>query len=77
MRAWEFITEGEEETLDIPDLEIGDEIKSGKWKNKKKIIKGLKTDDKGQPVLKTDKGDEKLFKARISKLMKVDSDENK
>lgn len=65
-----------EDKLEIPDLEIGDQIKSGKWKNKKKTITGLKTDDKGQPVLKTNKGDEKLFKSRITKLMIDESFDN-
>jgi len=66
MRYYEF---SESEKLDIPDLYVGDEIKSGKFKNKKSIIKGMTKDDHGQPVLKTDKGDQKLFKSRISKLI--------
>lgn len=53
-----------------PTLTIGDEIKVGRFKNRKAIIKGFTTDDHQQPILKTNKGDQKLFKPRISKLEK-------
>jgi len=52
-----------------PTINVGDEVRVGRWKNRKAEIKGFKTDDKGQPVLKTTKGDQKLFKPRITKLM--------
>ena len=67
MRAYEFITEYKD-TLKLPDMNVGDEVKVGRWKNRKAEIKGFKKDDHGQPVLKTTKGDQKLFKPRISKL---------
>lgn len=51
-----------------PEISVGDEVKVGKFKNRKAEIKGFDTDDHGQPVLKTTKGDQKLFKPRISKL---------
>jgi hypothetical protein len=51
-----------------PEIEVGDEVKVGKFKNRKAEVKGFETDDNGQPVLKTTKGDQKLFKPRISKL---------
>ena len=66
MRYYEF---SESKKLDIPSLSTDDEILIGKFKNRKAIIKGMSTDDKGQPVLKTNKGDQKLFKPRISKLI--------
>lgn len=57
------------EKITIP-LEIDDEIKIGKFKNKSAIVKGFGKDDKGQPTVKTTKGEIPLFKFRISKLMK-------
>ena len=53
----------------VPEINIGDEILFGKWKNKRAIVKGLKFNDKGQPVLKTDKGDVNLFHFRLAKTM--------
>ena len=67
MRAWEFLVE-DKDTLKLPDMNVGDEVKVGRFKNRKAEIKGFKKDDHGQPVLKTTKGDQKLFKPRISKL---------
>tara|TARA_B100000809_G_scaffold2447_1_gene2816 strand:- start:40 stop:243 length:204 start_codon:yes stop_codon:yes gene_type:complete len=55
--------------LKLPSIEIGDEILVGKFKNRKATITGFTTDDNNQPVLKTTKGDQKLFKPRIVKLM--------
>ena len=62
-----IIWEGDK-TLKLPDMNVGDEVKVGRFKNRKAIVKGFKKDDHGQPVLKTTKGDQKLFKPRISKL---------
>ena len=67
MRAYEFLAE-DKDTLKLPDMNVGDEVKVGRFKNRKAEIKGFKKDDHGQPVLKTTKGDQKLFKPRISKL---------
>jgi len=53
-----------------PEIEVGDEVKVGKFKNRKATVKGFDTDKDNQPVLKTTKGDHKLFKPRISKLEK-------
>jgi hypothetical protein len=58
----------EKETLDPPSISIGDEIKIGKFLNKKAEVTGFTKDDRGQPVLKTSKGDQRLFKPRIVKL---------
>ena len=58
----------ESETLNPPAISVGDEVKVGKFKNSKAEVKGFKKDDHGQPVLKTTKGDQKLYKPRVSKL---------
>jgi hypothetical protein len=67
MRASEFINE-DKKSYQPPEINVGDEVKVGKFKNRKAEVKGFKTDDNNQPVLKTSKGDQKLFKPRISKL---------
>ena len=68
MRANEFITEGEN-SLTPPTINVGDEVRVGKYKNKRAEVKGFTKDENNQPVLKTNKGDQKLFKPRIAKLM--------
>jgi len=55
--------------LKLPDLEVGDILMVGKFKNRKATIKGFTTDKHGQPVAKTDKGDQAIFKGRVKKLM--------
>lgn len=50
-------------------LDVGDEIMVGRFKNKKVVVKGFGTDDKGQPTLKTDKGEFPLFKFKVKKWM--------
>ena len=55
--------------LKLPDLEVGDELMVGKFKNRKATIKDFKKDKHGQPVAKTDKGDQQIFKGRVAKLM--------
>jgi len=72
MRKLMNVVEGEDDTLKLPDIEVGDEVKVGKFKNRKAEVTGFKKDDNNQPVLKTTKGDQKLFKPRISKLMDKD-----
>jgi hypothetical protein len=64
-------------TLHLPDIEVGDEVMVGKFKNRKATVKGFAKDDHNQPVLKTDKGDQKLFKPRIKKLSEEEDDESK
>ena len=51
-----------------PKIEVGDEVKVGRFKNRKAIVKSITKDKNNQPVLKTNKGEHKLFKPRISKL---------
>lgn len=66
MKVTDIIREADE--YDPPTIRKGDEVKVGKFKNRKAEVKGFDVDDHGQPVLKTTKGDQKLFKPRISKL---------
>ena len=66
MRVSDIIHEADE--YDPPKIRKGDEVKVGKFKNRKAEVTGFDVDDHGQPVLKTTKGDQKLFKPRISKL---------
>ena len=53
----------------LPTLAIGDVLLVGKFKNRKATITGFSLDENNQPVAQTDKGDHKIFKARIAKLM--------
>ena len=53
----------------LPKLEVGDVLLVGKFKNRKATITGFSLDENNQPVAQTDKGDHKIFKARIAKLM--------
>ena len=68
MKINEIITESV--SYQPPELEVGDEILKGKFKNSPAKIKGFTKDQHNQPVLKTNKGDVQLFKPRISKLVK-------
>lgn len=47
------------------DIEIGDLILTGKFKNKKVIVKDFGTDEKGQPTV----NGRKMLNFRIKKLM--------
>jgi hypothetical protein len=58
-----------DDILKLPSIKIGDEIMVGKFKNRKAIVTGFTKDENNQPVLKTTKGDQKLFKPRLVKLM--------
>jgi hypothetical protein len=66
MRLWELIED--KQTLELPDINIGDEVKVGKFKNRKAIVTGFKKDDHNHPVIKTSIGDHQVLKPRISKL---------
>ena len=57
------------ETYQLPALAVGDILLVGKFKNRKATITGFSTDENNQPVAQTDKGDHKIFKPRIAKLM--------
>jgi len=56
------------ESYQPPKIEVGDEVKVGRFKNRKAIVKSITKDKNNQPVLKTNKGEHKLFKPRITKL---------
>jgi len=47
------------------DLEVGDTILRGKFKNKSVVVKSFGTDDKGQPTI----NGKKMLSFRIKKLM--------
>ena len=53
----------------LPRLAVGDVLLVGKFKNRKATITGFTSDENNQPVAQTDKGDHKIFKPRIAKLM--------
>jgi len=55
--------------LKLPDLETDDTLLVGKWKNRRAVVKGFDTDEHGQPIAKTNKGDQPIFKGRVAKLM--------
>ena len=56
-------------TYVLPALAVGDVLLVGKFKNRKATITGFSIDENNQPVAQTDKGDHKIFKPRIAKLM--------
>lgn len=62
-----------DDILDLPPIKVGDEILFGKFKNRRAVVKGFTTDKHHQPVLKTTKGDQPLFKLRLRTLMDPDA----
>ena len=54
---------------ELPRLAVGDVLLVGKFKNRKVTITGFSSDENNQPVAQTDKGEHKIFKPRIAKLM--------
>lgn len=73
MKIHDIISEAD--SYQPPEIEVGDEVKIGKFKNRKAEVKGITLDKNDHPVLKTTKGDQQLFKPRISKLMPNDEKE--
>jgi hypothetical protein len=53
-----------------PDIEKGDTILVGRWRNSPAIVKGFGKDKNNQPVVITSKGRYSLYKFRLQKLMK-------
>lgn len=53
-----------------PDIEKGDTILVGRWKNSPAIVKGFGKDKNRQPTVKTNKGSYSLYRFRLKKLMK-------
>ncbi len=54
---------------ELPRLAVGDVLLVGKFKNRKATITGFSSDENNQPVAQTDKGEHKIFKPRIARLM--------
>jgi len=57
--------------FELPRLVVGDVLLVGKFKNRKATITGFSSDENNQPVAQTDKGEHKIFKPRIAKLMPI------
>jgi hypothetical protein len=57
------------EAFQLPRLTVGDVLWVGKFKNRKVTITGFSSDENNQPVAQTDKGEHKIFRPRIAKLM--------
>ena len=55
---------------DNPDIQKGDTILVGRWRNSPAIVKGFGKDKNNQPVVVTSKGRYSLYKFRIQKLIK-------
>jgi hypothetical protein len=60
-----------EKAFQLPVLAVGDVLLVGKFKNRRVTITGFSLDENNQPVAQTDKGEHKIFKPRIAKLMPV------
>jgi len=60
--------------INLPKIEIGDEIKIGRFKNKKATIEDYYLDNKSQPKIKTNKGDKKVFNFNINEALGVKFD---
>ena len=54
------------------DINVGDTLLVGRWRNSKAIVKGFGTDKNNQPTVKTTKGVINLYKFRIDKLLDKD-----
>ena len=50
------------------ELNVGDKIDLGRFKNVRSEIKDIKLDDHGQPVIITSKGEKKALTFRLVKL---------
>ena len=51
------------------EIQVGDIIEVGRFRNVQTKIKSIEIDEHGQPVVLTSKGRKKLFSCRLSKLM--------
>lgn len=50
------------------EINVGDTVEVGRFRNVIAKIKDISIDDNGQPVIITSKGPKKLFSCRLSKL---------
>lgn len=57
------------------ELNIGDKILTGRFKNREEEIEEFDVDDKGQPVVITNKKERKVFPFRIEKYMEKEEKE--
>ena len=62
---------GRKKAYELPTLAVGDVLLVGKFKNRKATITGFCLDENNHPVAQTNKGDHKIFKPRIAKLMPI------
>ena len=51
----------------VLEINVGDEIEVGKFRNVSTKIEDIEFDEYGQPVIITSKGPKKLFSCRLSK----------
>lgn len=51
------------------EINVGDTVELGRFRNVTARIKDISIDENGQPVIITSKGPKKLFSCRLSKLM--------
>jgi len=50
------------------EINVGDLVNVGRFRNVETPIKGIEIDENGQPVIITNKGKKKLFSCRLVKL---------
>jgi hypothetical protein len=50
------------------EINVGDTVEVGRFRNVTARIKDISIDENGQPVIITNKGPKKLFSCRLSKL---------
>ena len=51
------------------EINVGDTVEMGRFRNVTVKIKDIITDEHGQPVIVTTKGTKKLFSCRLTKLL--------
>jgi hypothetical protein len=51
------------------EIQVGDTVEVGRFRNVVAKIKDISIDENGQPVIITNKGPKKLFSCRLSKLL--------
>jgi len=51
------------------EINVGDTVEVGRFRNVTSRIKDISIDENGQPVIITNKGPKKLFSCRLSKLL--------
>ena len=51
------------------EINVGDSVEVGRFRNVIAKIKDISVDEHGQPVIITSKGPKKLFNCRLSKLL--------